>query len=70
LEKPALVGGAKVLLSSNSPSASVTGSILIPAGQTTGAATVTTKAVNSATSVVITGTFEGTTSSASLTIRP
>jgi hypothetical protein len=71
LDGPAPTGGAKVTLkSSNTAVATVPGSVTIAEGETSATFTVTTKAVASLTSVVISGAFEGVTKSATLKVRP
>jgi subtilase family serine protease len=69
LSAPALEGGAIVALaSSNNAAATVPESITIPQGLTSGAFTVTTKAVTSDTPVTITASYLGATTTATLMV--
>jgi hypothetical protein len=69
LNGPAPAGGATVLLSSNSGSATLAASVTIAAGATTTTFTVSTTAVAAAAAVTISGTYNGT-QTASLTVNP
>jgi hypothetical protein len=69
LDVPAPSGGASVTVgSSNTSAASVPASVTVPAGATSTSFTVTTPSVNSDTSSQITGTYNGATQSATLTV--
>src|SRR6266705_2491949 len=69
LSGPAPSGGAVVSLSSSNTSvASVPGSVTVPAGATSASFTVNTSIVVVSTSVTISGSYNGTTQSASLTV--
>lgn len=62
-------GGAVVTLASSNPGvATVPASVTVPAGSATGSFTVTTSPVTSATQVVISATFSGTTLTATLAV--
>lgn len=63
-------GGALITLSSANAAATVPASATIPVGTRTATFTVTTVAVGTATSGNISGTYRGTTRSASLTVNP
>ncbi len=69
LSGPAPSGGAIVSLSSSNPSvASVPASVTVPAGATSATFTVNTSIVVGSTTVTISGSYNGTTQSASLTV--
>jgi len=69
LSGPAPSGGAVVSLSSSNPSvASVPASVMVPAGATSASFTVNTSVVVVSTTVTISGSYNGTTQSASLTV--
>ena len=69
LSGPAPSGGAVVSLSSSNPSvASVPASVTVPAGATSATFTVHTSIIVVSTSVTISGSYNGTTQSASLTV--
>ncbi len=69
LSGPAPSGGAVVSLSSSNASvASVPASVTVPAGATSASFTVNTSIVVVSTSVTISGSYNGTTQSASLTV--
>src|SRR3989475_5155908 len=64
-------GGAVVSLSSNNPGvASVPASVTVPGNATSATFTVSTSPVSTTTSVTISGSYNGTTLSASLTVTP
>jgi hypothetical protein len=63
-------GGIVVTLTSNSPDAIVPSSVTIPAGSTSAAFAISTRAVASATSAVISGFHNGVSRTATLTINP
>src|SRR6266699_3917489 len=69
LSGPAPSGGAVIALSSSNASvASVPASVTVPAGATSASFTVNTSIVLVSTSVTISGSYNGTTQSASLTV--
>src|SRR6266699_2837578 len=69
LSGPAPSGGAVIALSSSNASvASVPASVTVPAGATTASFTVNTSIVLVSTNVTISGSYNGTTQSASLTV--
>jgi BNR repeat-like domain len=71
LSAPAPPGGAVISLSSSDPTvASVPDSVTVSEGTTSASFTVSTSAVGSSTSVTISGSYNGTTQSASLTVTP
>jgi hypothetical protein len=63
-------GGALVILSSNSASASVPTSIAIPAGATSGTFAISTSAVSASITATITASGGGVARSAALTVNP
>lgn len=63
-------GGAQVALSSNSASASIPASVVVPAGSTTATFTISTSAVATSTVITFTASSGGTSKSASLTLTP
>jgi uncharacterized repeat protein (TIGR01451 family) len=70
LTAPAPAGGTVVTLSSNNTSGfNPPASITIPAGQTTGTATVTAGTVSASTSITVTGNYGGT-QTGSVTVLP
>jgi Domain of unknown function (DUF4082) len=69
LNGPAQTGGAVVALSDDSADASVPTNVTVPEGATSANFTVSTNAVGTATSVVISGTYNAT-QTATLTINP
>src|SRR5262249_21882471 len=71
LSGPAPSGGAVVSLSSSNSSAAQTpSSVTVAAGSTSAAFMITTSAVAASTTVTITGSYAGTTKSATLTVNP
>src|SRR5712692_9708027 len=71
LSGAAPAGGAAVTLSSsNTVAATVPASVTVAAGATSATFTVTTSAVSSSTAVTISGTFNGGTQTATLTVNP
>lgn len=70
LMEPAPTGGLKVTLSSSSKSATVPGSVVVTAGQTSAKFAVATSGVAAKTIAVITATANATSVTASLTIEP
>ncbi|MGI4791118.1 MAG: malectin domain-containing carbohydrate-binding protein [Janthinobacterium lividum] len=70
LNSNAPAGGAKVLLSSSSPSAVVPSTITVPAGSLSAPFTITTSPVTASTAATITGTYSGQVKQATLTIVP
>ncbi|PYV11686.1 MAG: hypothetical protein DMG23_03555 [Acidobacteria bacterium] len=71
LNGPAPAGGAQVLLSSsNTGAATVPSNVTVPAGATSATFTVSTSPVSSSTSVAISGSYNGSTRTASLTVTP
>jgi hypothetical protein len=71
LSGPAPSGGAQVTLSSsNTAAARVPSSVTVAAGVTSATFAVSTSAVGSSTSVGISGTYGGTSQTASLTVMP
>jgi hypothetical protein len=71
LNAPAPAGGAIVMLTSGNPAvASVPATVTIPSGATSTSFTITTTAVTANTLVPITGTYGGSTKSATLTVTP
>src|SRR5439155_4844984 len=71
LTSAAPAGGASVTLSSsNTTTASVPASVIVPAGATSAAFNVTTTAVSASTTATIAGAFGGATKSATLTVTP
>ena len=70
LNGPAPAGGAQVLLSSNNAAASVPANVTVPAGATTANFAVTTSAVATSTAITISGSFGGSSVSATLTVVP
>jgi hypothetical protein len=70
LNGPAPPGGAQVALSSSNPSvASVPSSVMVPAGATSATFTVTTSIVVLSQNVTISGFYNGSSRSATLTVR-
>jgi hypothetical protein len=69
LSAAAPAGGTVVTLSSNIAAASVPASVAVPAGATSATFTIGTTAVSASTTATITGTLNGTSQSASLTIN-
>jgi plastocyanin len=70
LNGPAPAGGAQVALSSSNPSvASVPASVTVPAGATTVTFTVVTSVVVLSQDVTITASYNGSSRSATLTVR-
>ncbi len=67
---PAPASGAVVLLGSNSGAATVPPSVTIAAGATSGGFTVTTSAVATSTQATISGSYGGSTRTATLTVLP
>src|SRR5919109_5060632 len=63
-------GGTQVALSSNSASASIPASVVVPAGSTTATFTISTSAVATSTVITFTASSSGTSKSASLTVTP
>ncbi|HEY4818061.1 MAG TPA: hypothetical protein VIH67_11570 [Candidatus Acidoferrum sp.] len=71
LSGPAPSGGAPVILSSsNTTAARVPSSVMVAPGATSATFAVSTSAVASSTTVVISGTYSGATKTASLTVTP
>jgi hypothetical protein len=71
LSAAAPAGGTIVsLASSNTAVATVPASVTVPAGQASASFTVTTKTVTASTSVTISGTHNGVTRSAALSVNP
>jgi hypothetical protein len=69
LSAPAPAGGVIVALSSDTGTASVPGSVIVPEGAVSATFTVQAGSVTADTGVTITGSFEGRTQSAALTIK-
>jgi len=68
---PAPAGGAVVTLTSSDPSVTVPASVTVAAAATTSQAfTITTRALSSSLSAVISATYNGVTKTASLTVTP
>jgi hypothetical protein len=70
LDGPAPTTGAVVTLSDNSTLATTPASVTVASGATTATFTVTTTSVTTSTPVTITGTFNGSTKTGSLTVNP
>ncbi|TFZ00687.1 hypothetical protein EZ313_19760 [Ramlibacter henchirensis] len=71
LTAPAPSGGVVVALASSNPAvAAVPASVTVPAGATSASFAVTTSAVAANTGVTLTGTYNGTSRTASLTVTP
>jgi Domain of unknown function (DUF4082)/Putative Ig domain/Bacterial Ig domain len=70
LSGPAPVGGAQVTLSSNNGAASVSSSVIVPAGATSATFTVSTSVVAMVTPVAISASYGGVTQTATLTVTP
>lgn len=70
LESPAPAGGTTVTLGSSNTEASVPGSVLVPAGQTTATFQITTQPVQFEIIFDIEATLNGSTAFAALTVNP
>jgi hypothetical protein len=71
LSGPAPTGGASITLtSSNTAVATVQGSVTVASGATSALVTVNTSVVGTATPVTISGSYQGTSASAVLTVNP
>ena len=70
LDGPAGPSGASVTLSSSNLAVSVPASVLVPAGATNVAFSLTTSGVAVSTTVTISGTYSGVTKTTTLTVRP
>ncbi|HZS88447.1 MAG TPA: SBBP repeat-containing protein [Chloroflexota bacterium] len=70
LNTGAPAGGATVTLSSSNPAAQVPASVAMPAGATSATFTISTHAVSAGIAVTITGTYNGMSRSAVLTVNP
>lgn len=70
LSAPAPAGGAVVLLTNTNPAAVVPASVTIPEGRTHQTFAITTRAVSSAQTGVVTASYGGVSKSETLTVRP
>ena len=70
LSAPAPAGGAVVLLANTNPAAAVPASVTVPEGMTGQAFSITTQAVSSTQTGVVTATYGGVSRSETLTVRP
>jgi hypothetical protein len=70
LSGAAPAGGAVVALSSSSNAATVPGTVTVPAGSTSRAATITTIAVTASTPATVSAVYKGVTRSTTLTVTP
>ncbi len=67
---PAPAGGASVKLTADAASASVPSTVVVPAGSTSVQFNVKTSLVTTSTAVKVTGSYNGATTSGSITIKP
>ena len=70
LDSPAAVGGATISLSSSNPAASTPASILVPQGAITATFPITTLAVATPVTAIISGSLNGLVQTASLAVTP